>query len=83
MIHDVSMVLGLQDPKVPVHIGHNAWMTDPGINCLWDNRDPMGMEGWTFDRLALLTLHGSRVSYSLPRWLLEEKDIIEVTELLQ
>ena len=78
MVHDVSTVFGLQDPKVPVHICHNAWMADVSINCLRDDRDPMGVEGRTLDRLTLLTLHGSGVSHSLPRRLLKEQYIVKV-----
>ena len=37
VVHDVGAVLGLQDPKVPVHIGHNAWAVDTGINRLRDD----------------------------------------------
>ena len=44
MIHDISMVLGLQDLKVPVYIGHNAQAVDVSINRLWDDRKPMRME---------------------------------------
>ena len=82
MVHNVSIVLGLQDPKVPVHIGHNTWAINVSIDHLQDNRGPVGVEGQTLDRLALLTLHGSGVSHSLPRWLLEEQDIIEIAKLL-
>ena len=73
---------GLQDPQVPVHICHNAWAINVRINCLWDNRNPLGVEGQSLDRLTLLSLHGSRVSYSLPWWLLKEQDIIKVMKLL-
>ena len=83
MVHNVSTVLWLQDPKVSVHIGHNAWVANPGINCLQDNEDPVGMEEWTLDRLTLLTLHGGGISYSLPRQLLKKKDIIKIAKLLQ
>ena len=80
MVHNVSAVLGLQDPEVPVHIGHNTRAINTRINRLQDNGNPVGVEGQSLNRLALLTLHGSGVSYSLPRWLLKEKDVIEVTE---
>ena len=72
MVHDVSAVLGLQDPEVPVHIGYDVRAVDACINHFWDNRDPMRMEGRSLNRLAFLTLYGSDVSYSLPQWLLKE-----------
>ena len=82
MVHNVSAVLGLQDPKIPVHIDHNTRVADASINHLWDNGDPMGMERQTLNRLTLLTLYGSRVSHSLSRWLLKEEYIIEFVKFL-
>ena len=82
MVHDVGAVLGLQDPKVPVHIGHNARATDTGVDRLRDNGNPMRVEGRSLNRLTLLTFHGSGVSYSLPRQLLEEENIIKILKFL-
>ena len=64
MVHNVGVVLGLQDPEVPVHIGHDAWAADTCINHLQDDRDPMRVEGQSLNRLTLLTLHESSVLQS-------------------
>ena len=72
VVHNVGAVLGLQDPEVPVHIGHDAWAVDVCIDHLRNDRDPVRVEGWSLDRLALLALHGSGVSHSLSRRLLKE-----------
>ena len=72
VVRNVGVVLGLQDPEVPVHIGHDAWVVNACIDHLQDDRNPVRVEGRSLNRLTLLTLHGSSVSYSLPRQLLEE-----------
>ena len=54
VVHDVGMVLGLQDPEVPVHIGHDAWAADACIDHLRDDGNPMGVEGRSLNGLTLL-----------------------------
>ena len=49
MVHNVSAVLGLQEPKVPVHIGHDTQAIDSRINHLRDDGNPMGVEGQLSD----------------------------------